>query len=596
MATKLDSEPNGPTKTFTRRKSIQTAATAAAALTIGTALAPKKASAKKTKRTTDPDSAIPTASPNVLVQRESTPSIEEMALQRIAFGPRPGDVERVKEMGLENYLHEQFHPNDAADQECTQRLADATLLIQYGAQLKSKYPHPAVREDRPLRTLSQTNSELWSLMTTPGTDQAELDRPVQEVIAAKIIRGIYSKWQVREVMADFWHNHFSIDAYITNSASKVMFPAYDRDVIRKNCLGNFRELLGGVAKSVPMLVYLNNYESIASPANENYARELFELHTLGAEHYYNALYTEWSKVPGALEGEPIGYVDQDVYEAARAFTGWTFANGAQGRGERLPNTGEFYYYDKWHDPYQKRILAHDFDPYQPPMTDGEKVLDLVAYHRGTAHFICKKMCMRLVSPNPPESLVKKAAHTWTAFQKDPFQIPRTIHTIVMSDEFKQTWAEGIKLPFEVMMSYLRATKAEVKPDARMFNDLAAMGAREFNWPTPDGRPYDPHHWTGTSGMLTRWNAVQRWTAGQKDVVELPEPLEMPDDKDWDSVARHWERNILGRHMDDTSHSALVEFISSPFPNGVPQTGSKLYIQRTKDLIAVIAMTPDFHVR
>ncbi len=599
MASKDDPESSSLKKksTLTRRQSLQTAVGAATALSIGSSLLPKPAKAAVKRPSSDlTDSGESFTSPNILVHRDANPGLEEMAMHRIAFGPRPGDVERVKEMGLENYLHEQFHPNDADDQECTQRLADATLLINYGPQKVGKYQHPAVHEYRPLNTLNQSTADLWKLMTTPGLPQPELYRPVDEVIAAKIIRGVYSKWQLREVMTDFWHNHFSIDAYVTNNASMVMFPVFDRDVIRKHGLGNFREMLGDVAKSVPMLVYLNNFESKASPANENFARELFELHTLGAEHYYNALYTEWDKVPGALEGHPVGYVDQDVYEAARAFTGWTFANGVYGRGDRFPNTGEFYYYDKWHDPYQKRVLAQQFDPYQPPMSDGERVLDLVAYHPGTAHFVCKKICKRLVSPNPPESLVKKAVHTWMAFQKDPYQISRVIHTIVMAPEFKQTWAEGIKLPFEVMMGFFRATKANVMPEQSLFNDLAVMGAREFNWPTPNGRPYDSYHWTGTSGILTRWNAVQRWTRGQKDVIELPEPLEMPDATDWDAVAAHWERNILGRTMDTASHNSLVEFISAPFPKGVPQTGDKPYIQRTKDLIAVIAMTPDFHVR
>lgn len=597
---------NGLTPAISRRASLTAAAAAATALGLGLAPAAAKASGRRKSSGSKKSSSAATSgkitgepsptAPVVLVERTVRPSVEAMAMHRIAFGPRPGDVERVSQMGLEAYLHEQLHPNFSDDAECSRRLSEATLPISYGPQKIGKnLTLPGVHEDRPLRTLSMTTAELWPLMDGK-TSRNERTRCVDEVIAAKIIRAIYSKWQLHEVMTDFWHNHFSIDAYITNDASMVTFPVYDRDVIRANALGNFRTFIGNVAKSVPMLVFLNNFASKASPANENFARELFELHTLGAENYYNARFKEWYQVPGAAQEKPIGYIDQDVYEAARAFTGWTFANGANGVGERLPNTGEFMYYDKWHDPYQKRILAHDFDPYQPPMSDGEKVLDLVAYHPGTAHFVCGKLCRRLVSPTPPESLVKKAVHTWMAYQKDPLQIARVIHTIVMSDEFKNTWAEGLKMPFEMMASFFRATGADVAANAGIAGDLARMGEAQFAWPTPNGRPYDAAHWTGTSGMLTRWNSATRWVRGQKNEISLPNPLPMPQVSDWDAVATHWEQHMLGRKLDTDAHQVLTDYISKPFPSGVPDPGNRAYMARTKELIAIIAMTPDFNIR
>lgn len=184
-------------------------------------------------------------------------------------------------------------------------------------------------------------------------------RPAMEVASANWIRVTYSEWQLKELMVEFWHNHFNV-AVIADMVIGSCLPAYDRDVIRKNVFGDFWIFLEDIAKSPAMLYYLNNKASQASPANENYARELFELHTLVEEHYFNDLYDKWRDVPGALEGKPIGYIDKDVYEAAHAFTGWTIAdeiaNWRSGQKEFFADTGEFYYFDGWQDNYQKRIL------------------------------------------------------------------------------------------------------------------------------------------------------------------------------------------------------------------------------------------------
>ena len=153
---------------------------------------------------------------------------------------------------------------------------------------------------------------------------AERARPRTEVIAATLLRSVYSRYQLKEVISQFWHDHFHVNAFSDERIS-VALPVYDRDVIRKNCFGNFRVLLEAVATSTAMQFYLSNYSSRAGAANENYARELLELHTFGRENYLNDNFNSWREVPGALKGQPIGYIDQDVYEVARAFTGWTIA-------------------------------------------------------------------------------------------------------------------------------------------------------------------------------------------------------------------------------------------------------------------------------
>jgi hypothetical protein len=192
-------------------------------------------------------------------------------------------------------------------------------------------------------------------------------------------------------------------------------------------LGNFRALLGEVARSPAMLYYLNNSDSIASPANENYARELLELHTLGAGNYLNDRYDDWKAVPGATEGLADGYLDLDVYEVARAFTGWSVGDGRWiAEGETAPRTGRFHYVARWHDPYQKRILGREFPPNRGPLQDGEEVLDILAAHPGTARFVCSKIARRLLSDDPPAALVEQMADRFLATRNAPTRSRRSL--------------------------------------------------------------------------------------------------------------------------------------------------------------------------
>ena len=176
-----------------------------------------------------------------------------------------------------------------------------------------------------------------------------------------------------------------------------------------------------------MLYYLSNHSSRAGSANENYGRELFELHTLGRQAYLNDKYDRWRDVPGALEGHPSGYIDEDVYESARSFTGWTVEDGSSiDGGRKLPQTGRFAYVENWHDGYQKRVLAADFTEFQPAMADGRRVLDLVASHPATARFVCTKLVRRLVADSPPTALVETATRIWRDNLHAPDQIAKVV--------------------------------------------------------------------------------------------------------------------------------------------------------------------------
>jgi uncharacterized protein (DUF1800 family) len=524
-----------------------------------------------------------------------------IALNRMAFGPRPGDVDRVAVMGLPAYVDEQLHPDDRDEPEVKQRLAAVRLHIEYeaGKDDKGNLTYKACKEDRPLRHLKSSAAELWKLTDESKFAGEERQQPSFEVEAAAFVRATYSRWQLREVLADFWHNHFNVNAAIDDERAALMWPVYDRDVIRRHSFGNFRQFLEAVATSVPMLIYLNNAASKASPANENFARELFELHTLGADAYFNHLYNRWREVPGSLDGKPVGYIDEDVYEAARAFTGWTIADGQEtDRGDKFPNTGEFYYYDGWHDPYQKRVLATEFDPNEPALADGRRVLDLVAAHPATAMHVCTKLCRRLVADNPSAALIDRAATVFRESKDQPDQIARVLRVILLSDEFAATWGQKIKRPFELVVSFLRATEAEVRPDSNLFGIVDGMGQHLFAWPTPAGHPDMAAHWSGTNAMLGRWNAPLTMMADDFVAARFrleratPATLRTPRE-----LARFWVQRILGYDLPEPELIILAKACARGADLDVPlSVGEKEWVDRLQALVALVAMTPQFQMR
>lgn len=453
---------------------------------------------------------------DIIAEDLGAPNADIASLQRISYGATPLTIAHAKEIGMTAFINEQLHPNEIDDELVHSRLASITLHIKYDA---SPDKYSAIDEDRPLTYINAGLDKLW-----PLTDQKniianqERVRPVEEVRMASWVRAVYSKWQLKELMVEFWHNHFNVNAFSETKVSST-FPIYDRDVIRKNCFGNFRAFLEDVSKSTAMQYYLDNFSSKASPANENFARELFELHTLGSDHYYNSLYNRWREVPGALQGKPIGYIDEDVYEAARSFTGWTIADGSSlGKGDNLPNTGEFYYFDGWHDNYQKRVLGVEFDPNQPPLMDGIKVLDLVAYHPATAQHICLKLCKRFISDTPPDELVKAASAVWIRNQKSPDQIKQTLQFILSSKELGTSWGKKIKRPFELLASLLRITQSDFTPNSSLTGMLSQMGYYHYQWPTPTGHPDKSSYWLSSNTLLARWNTSVNLILNQQNKI------------------------------------------------------------------------------
>ncbi|MFZ4761569.1 MAG: DUF1800 domain-containing protein [Alphaproteobacteria bacterium] len=418
-------------------------------------------------------------------------------LHRISHGATAQEQQRLAQIGWPAYVDEQLKGGE--DQRLQDVLASAKLLIEHG------FTH----EYRPLSSLNKPINQLWHLSDWQESwHWEERIRPAREVAAATWLRAIYSRWQLQEVLVDFWHNHFHVNAGGDNIEVAVALPEYDRAVIRPHLLGNFREMLEAVAQSTAMLAYLNNASSRASPANENYARELFELHTLGAGNYYNHLYNRWRDVPGAEQGSAIGYIDQDVYEAARALTGWTIASGYEAAlGQKFPTGGGFYYHDAWHDNYQKRILGVEFEPNQPPLADGRKLLDLVAYHAGTAQHLCWKLCRRLVADNPSAQLVRSAAALWISNARHPNQISIVVRHILLSAEYTSQSTSKAMRPLALLVAMQRHSGIALYPEAKHFYLLKNMGQHLFSWPAPNGHPDGNDYWLQSGFMLRRWQAI-----------------------------------------------------------------------------------------
>ena len=515
---------------------------------------------------------------------------DRLLLSRLAFGATPDSLADLDRLGTEGWIAEQLSAGPEDDAATADRLAQTRLHIKYAAG----DGFAAVDEMRPLGCLGKDVTLLWPL--TDGKRPMggpERSRPRQEMAAATVLRAIHSRWQLREVLVDFWHNHFNVNA-AGDQAIGAALPAYDR-TIRSHALGNFREFLEAVATSPAMLIFLNNRSSRAGNANENYGRELFELHSLGRDAYLNALYNRWRDVPGALKGHPAGYIDQDVYEAARAFTGWTIEDGAGlGGGQSLPVTGRFVYVEAWHDNYQKRLLATDFDPFQPPMTDGRKVLDLVAFHPATARFLCTKLCRRLVADHPSDALVKTAQAVWTETQHRPDQIARVVAAIARSAEARQGFGAKVKRPLELVASFVRGCGIEATVTEGLLNELDGSGQRLFGWAPPTGHPDDMDYWLSSHVLRKRWTLVLGLSDNWWGTGVLSPGQRLDGAMSAGQAIALWHEALTGVPPDPGTASAILSGLAVPADAMLPPGRAADPVHRR--ILALAAMTPAFNLR
>ncbi len=483
-----------------------------------------------------------------------------LAANRLGFGHRAGDAARFP--GFKKWVDEQLHPQQLADADCDRILAGAGLKT-LDWDVRRLWETYGDRGDRPAPRPSGV------VEPTPATDgeamKPDHQLPGREVEVATWIRLIHSRRQFHEVLVDFWHNHFNVFAWEPHTAPT--FPEHDRR-IRKHALGNFRELLEAVATSPSMLYYLDNYVNQSGNPNENYARELFELHTLGAESYLGTL--DRTAVPGYAKGAPAGYVDGDVYEAARCFTGWRLEIGG-----KTDETGVFAYFEPWHDRFQKIVLGHPLKEYQPPMKDGRDVLDLLARHPGTARYVARKLCRRLVSDSPPEALVEKAARVFSENVAAPDQLRRVLRVIALSPELRA--GSKFKRPIEFAASAIRAAAPGLVPTEELIKRSHPLGQRHFSWRTPDGYPDTREKWAGASLLINRWRFCNQLAHGN-DVALAP----FPDDRA--KFLAETPRALLGREPARATLAALDGFLGHGSQAG------------PRDGLALALMSPEFQWR
>ena len=494
-----------------------------------------------------------------------------LAMNRMAFGPSADDFDHLSDFHFDHYLESQLHPEKMDDQFCDQKIIALKLKTQ-NKTLKQLWQDHRIAADQIKSEADKTKQDNPNLKKQEN-ELREL--PIRETEIATWTRAIYSKRQLQEVLVGFWHDHFNVNGW--NHDISPVFVHYDRDVIRKHAFGNFRELLGAVAKSPAMLIYLDNGINQSGNPNENYARELFELHTLGADHYIGTL--DRRKVFGFSKGHSQGYVDGDVYEAARCFTGWR--NDANQKD--ATNTGEFAYYEPWHDRFQKIILGKLFQEYQPPLKDGEDVLDLLSTHPGTAHYVCKKLCRRFISDDPAPALVDRVAKVFLEKKNEKDQLRHVMRAILKSSDFQKRADVKLKRPFELTVGMLRAFHRDVRPvefqpTEEFFKQFAQTGERLFQWKTPDGYPDRKESWSTASSMVQRWRLADLIVFKRFPGIQLPLDTAAP---------FSYAQKVLG--YDDSSTENAIELFLKKSAESSPHLGD----QSTRAAFALAMISPEF---
>jgi uncharacterized protein (DUF1800 family) len=607
------------------------------------------------------------------------------ALNRLTFGARPGDVDRVLSIGVDKWIDQQLHPESIKDDALQTRLSAFRTLRMQPRELAQNFPpqilirqiadgkehlprdpeQRAIYEAQLVRyrerqekksaetgqgneselpmisAISLTDEERSHLLAQPADQrlsallqlppEAQLDfmenlkgpartefldgmSPAQretavalqnpqqvvtnELMQAKLLRATYSERQLQEVMTDFWMNHFNI--FIGKGLDRYELTSYERDVIRPCVLGKFEDLLVATAQSPAMVFYLDNWLSVGpdsdfalgirslhghganrrfsapqsrnvrpnqrrSGLNENYGRELMELHTLGVNG---------------------GYTQKDVTEVAKVFTGWTLKQPKEGGG--------FWFNERMHQPGTKIVLGHKIK--ETGEKEGYEVLHILARHPSTAKFICTKLAIRFVSDDPPPALVDRMAKT---FLKKKGDIRAVLETMLQSPEFwaPQTYRAKIKTPLEFVASALRVTGAEVKDATPLIGQLQAMGMPLYGSQPPTGYSMKADAWVSSSALLGRMNFALRLASGRIREVQITQPEKAAGDQPWDlnQTLASLEASLLGGNVSKQTHETISAQLRDP-----SITGRKLDDPARPPNLAVIEGlllgSPDFQRR
>ncbi|MBX9403467.1 DUF1800 domain-containing protein [Lysobacter sp. BMK333-48F3] len=459
-------------------------------------------------------------------------------------------------------------------------------------------------------TLGKSLIQLWTDHVKPNPAYEVRMRPAWECQRAALVRAVHSKRQLHEIMVGFWHDHFNVT--VGDYDAGPVYVHYQRDVIRPNALGNFRTMLEEVAKSTSMLYYLDNASNTRAGPNENFARELLELHTLGAENYLGFM-DPFQVPPDAQDPSyPAGYTDIDVYETASAFTGWSIKNGHW----EFPNDndGSFVYRQSWHDAGPKFLLGRMLYPEQPAMKDGRDVLDRLASHPGVARFVCKKLIRRFISDTPDPTMVQSAAAIFRQNWRSPDQIALTLRHILVSTALAQTWGAKARRPFEAVAAAMRTLGSDwtIAVGTQKSDEFAwrmgFTGHAPYDWPAPNGYPDTHQAWSGSSSYAMTWKLLNWMTETSDGGVPLAPILattraQVPQ---WTAtkLVDFWCRRILGYLPTAARRQTLIAFMAQ---NGDPATyvvtdtnawaGTDLkrhYNQeRLRSMVSLILMSPEF---
>lgn len=566
-------------------------------------------------------------------------------LNRLGFGARPGDVEKVKSIGLQKYIDQQLNAASIADPVADAKVKNLEVFNMSTAEVFAKYPNPGALL-RHLEGGRQAQANARAPRNAPNnatpappqdpeqmtqSERRERQQKIQElyrkydlrpanqmlpqIVTNRIMRAVYSERQLQEVMVDFWQNHFNV--FSGKAAVRWYIPSYERDVLRKNALGNFKDLVVGTAQHPAMLFYLDNFESVSPNTqqpggngrlaqavrsgniprqmreqikrnqgltdaeldqrinqlkqaanrprrglNENYARELMELHTLGVDG---------------------GYTQKDIVEVARAFTGWTIADPRgyrraaaamiQGEEERriarlerqagVPDgtdSGTFYFNDRWHDKEAKTVLGQKIDA--GGVNDGLKVIDILVKHPSTAKFIAKKLATKFVNDNPSEALVGRVAD---AFSKSNGDIKATLRALFTDKEFfaPENYRAKIKTPFELVASSIRAVGGDTMGGPQMLAMLNKLGEVPYGYQAPTGYPDTAEDWVNTGALLERLNwavavASNRIPGTRVNLAQFAAPTKQ-------AILDKAIAEIVDGDVSDATKASLKKQLEQPLP-------------------------------
>ncbi len=469
--------------------------------------------------------------------KAALPATDELVhlLNRCTYGITPETLAEAQGMGYEAWVEWQLEPEQIDDGAVEQAIDERFPLI--GADLD---------------TLSEAYQENQLVGAVA-------------IIAATLYRMTFSRRQLFERIVEFWNDHFNV--YLFDGPVRILKLWEDREVMRKHALGRFGDLLLADARSPAMLYYLDNFSNSAAGPNENYARELMELHTLGVDG---------------------GYTEDDVLEAARCFTGWTIDNRAE---------DYFGFAAGRHDYGEKRVLGVTY-PAGQGIEDGEQLLAFLAAHENTARFVCRKMCVRFVSDQPPEDLVDSLARTWLDTGGD---LRAVFHALFLSEAFRNSRDAKFKRPVNLMVSMLRTTGAwiETRLAARTLRQhalvryLAQLGQNLFTWTTPDGFPDTRSGWDGSAALVSRWNlALELAEAGMAEYARI-DPFALAGDAGTPgALADRLIERLLFRPLSETDRRRVVDLIGEGKPENarLPLDG---IIDKTREATAFLLASPWF---